>query len=1251
MAIRTISNAGGSWYLAGTWVEGIVPTAADDVRATTTSGNINTSNGHGYCRSLDLTGYTKTLTHMNYSIYIGDATLPPNNIAIKLAGTYVQSGNLGGSFTFCSTNTQVQTIDYGGFTVSCMYINGLNSSYKFLSNTIIAGFGAGNLGIQLVGATLDFNNLTHSIFRITDSGAVPSTYILGSSTITITNVGTQTLNLTAYSVWPANTAKIIFLSNGNSAVSCIDNFNFNGTSFVIKSVTYGFTNSCTIKNLTVAKTCAVALTVGKTLTVTGEFLWPSKTGVSSFSGGTVVKTSGIVDFYAVTFSSIILTGGAQWRAFNNCTVISSTGITSYGGDFCLDPENGNDSIVSAYGWWKVDYTNSLNICPIKDERGVGSISGASCKIMGLIDQYDWSEGSGTLYFYRKEGTFQNETITFTNGGTMSITGDLQISAWKTPPTTLKHSPGDRICFCKGPEPINTGQNALWTSTIIRGGGMGAYITPTSSSNTSPIIITKALHGFFNGDIVCIQSHTGNLAANGVWTVTKITDNTFSLNNSTGSGVGGATGQVYPFTSKAVILTTPVTTTICDCNLPWTVGTNVTSAIIQVSYYKLGIGSPAITTNASCGANQILAKYGLPASLDLSSKKQISFWFRTNNTYLANNFLLKLYSDSACTIEVESFSLPAYPMANFWYPMTINKGAALSSTVQGIALYTTVAQPSRIIYIDNIMACKDAELGDSISLQSLISKNITDQHMDDVFVGIQSINGNIIILDGIIESTPLVGRGYYGVTESVPLYKKETQKTPSNLYLGTLNKGGISGNTIKYLGGYDKALNIQNGRSTIDGLIGAMPYIYSHSFSNVDIKKFQFLRFSYGAQYSPGGGIMEDLIYTNCGYSLSNPSANILWTLNNIKINACSQGVYAYTHPSSLMSNIMAYNCTGYGANIVTAGTISDITCNNTQGIFISNYSCLLLRVKSNYSYYGLYINSGTIKIIIDDLLECNNNNTGIAGNATVVQINKIWSLDGNTYGADIGAHSWLIKEIVRMNNNANGIRFLNASFNCKIYKITEANANGYSVVHYGNDNYIYNATLTNSTGVYNVGFSAGKNYLINCTFQQIPLTQYANVGGSGLYFCVHNYNNVLDDHRIYSDGGSIVTDKIERHSVSGISWKFSVIAVGRDIVYPLILQVAKILCTAGVPKTIGIWCKKSHATDIGGRLVIMGGKFEGVGSPSSDVFTEVVNVTEWQQISMSFTPTKTEVIEVEFWAYWQANLADEFIWIDDISII
>jgi hypothetical protein len=60
---------------------------------------------------------------------------------------------------------------------------------------------------------------------------------------------------------------------------------------------------------------------------------------------------------------------------------------------------------------------------------------------------------------------------------------------------------------------------------------------TNASNTSPIqITTLAKHNFNTGDSVFISGVNGNTAANGLWTITRIDDYTFSLNSSVGNGV-------------------------------------------------------------------------------------------------------------------------------------------------------------------------------------------------------------------------------------------------------------------------------------------------------------------------------------------------------------------------------------------------------------------------------------------------------------------------------------------------------------------------------------------------------------------------------------------------------------------------------------------------------------------------------------------------------------------------------------------
>lgn len=66
---------------------------------------------------------------------------------------------------------------------------------------------------------------------------------------------------------------------------------------------------------------------------------------------------------------------------------------------------------------------------------------------------------------------------------------------------------------------------------------------TSSTNASPISVQVTGHGYTTGDVVTIRGHTVNTAANGSWTITVVDANNFTLNTSTGNGVGGATGHV------------------------------------------------------------------------------------------------------------------------------------------------------------------------------------------------------------------------------------------------------------------------------------------------------------------------------------------------------------------------------------------------------------------------------------------------------------------------------------------------------------------------------------------------------------------------------------------------------------------------------------------------------------------------------------------------------------------------------------
>ncbi len=65
-----------------------------------------------------------------------------------------------------------------------------------------------------------------------------------------------------------------------------------------------------------------------------------------------------------------------------------------------------------------------------------------------------------------------------------------------------------------------------------------------ATNAAPIVITSTGHGLITGDYVNVFGVGGNTAARGTWQITRIDDNTFSLDDSSGNAAWTRGGQWY-----------------------------------------------------------------------------------------------------------------------------------------------------------------------------------------------------------------------------------------------------------------------------------------------------------------------------------------------------------------------------------------------------------------------------------------------------------------------------------------------------------------------------------------------------------------------------------------------------------------------------------------------------------------------------------------------------------------------------------
>jgi len=84
-------------------------------------------------------------------------------------------------------------------------------------------------------------------------------------------------------------------------------------------------------------------------------------------------------------------------------------------------------------------------------------------------------------------------------------------------------------------------------------------TLTSSTDATPIVVTKAAHGYSTGDVLTIFGHTTNIAANGTYRITVPSSSTFSLqdpysgSNVAGSGSGAGANGIAAIASKIALV--------------------------------------------------------------------------------------------------------------------------------------------------------------------------------------------------------------------------------------------------------------------------------------------------------------------------------------------------------------------------------------------------------------------------------------------------------------------------------------------------------------------------------------------------------------------------------------------------------------------------------------------------------------------------------------------------------------------------
>lgn len=650
-------------------------------------------------------------------------------------------------------------------------------------------------------------------------------------------------------------------------------------------------------------------------------------------------------------------------------------------------------------------------------------------------------------------------------------------------------------------------------------------------------------------------------------------------------------------AKTITLPAAVTANISTCETLWTAMSGVTASL-EASTVKEGTKSCKLVFGTSITG---LAAYFATGALDLSGYQQVSFWIYSSAATTSTAFTLRLCSDTAGATTVHTIPIPALAAGSF-FPVTVDTGGPLSASINSVALYAA-APGTPTVYIDNIIACKAPSAPDSLTLTSIIGK---------VYNRCWTPN-TAYSLNDMRKPSQLNRNGMrYKVTTAGT--SGATEPTWPDIVGSTVTDGGITWTCdsveetwlpIQSINGTTVSIDNYStvSATTVRGYAGTAETVATYkrdpikgTYTPAVFGNFAVINKA-GTQDSPitfSGGWDRSTMTSvtgetwtnllNCGLTAFSAAADKTYiVIKNLNFVHANSGLLI-SHSSEV------YNCHFSGCASLTSST-SQV---NLKGVVSSN--------SNNGVIFG--VASGVF-----------------AGTLTACRFDSGPS-DAISIGSSAsGAMTGRITNLTASNNGGYAINNA-AAYPMQINGFySNANASG-SISSIGANMFLTDALIGESTE-----FAAMTNY-------------------RDIYIYSQNHDRAAGSHYILTDGGSIVSATDQRHTASGIAWKFRPTSTIRGSTYPLKLSVAKIALAAGTPVNVSIWCYR-NSTSISGMLYVAPGQVQGV-YEKSVICSPAVN-TWVQSNTLTLNPTVDGVVEILFKVWDGVGTTNNF-WIDDLVI-
>lgn len=497
--------------------------------------------------------------------------------------------------------------------------------------------------------------------------------------------------------------------------------------------------------------------------------------------------------------------------------------------------------------------------------------------------------------------------------------------------------GDTIRVAKSPDPVNTGKNITFTSGLTTPGA-ARFMTNFSTvrdATTNRWKVTGIGHGLTTGDQIYISGTSANTQTfSGQWIVDVQDTSVFYLRGSVvTTGTTSYTGnQFIKMAIKQGKLDTPSWKVLDDPLLSWNTNGGSFSGTAP-SPHRTGNFIPKRLSYVFPSTTAVNTRYAWKdlgaTGVDLSGYTRISFWLYTGAATAATSYKICLCSDQNGQTIVNEFALPAYVSYNTWFPVVLDNGAALGSSIKSIALYTnTTTVSASTMHFDNFTAVKSADQVDAITHNSMLS--IRDAKNFWYNVNYFTDEGFIAFDHGTNNQTDIAHQ-HGEASGTYPLWRREPILTDLPTGITSVAPGInllLSGSpqlTTTWEGGWDPVSNTRNGETWFDGRrLGVV-------FSTTNIRYTSYTGFAFSRYYrmfamNNSSGSYFDIIHQSCisqspDFSVTNNAT----MYQRVVINSGS-GVYAggttnttYKYDYSWMNSGSSYS--GYQNTIIVGSAL------------------------------------------------------------------------------------------------------------------------------------------------------------------------------------------------------------------------------------------------------------------------------------------------------------------------------------------